>query len=103
MLVVTKMPIATVRIVNNNTISLDESRKNVTLLQEQVNLLQLNILDGDSIVALRELEAQKYYNELLKTDESLEKCRIARTRFWNRKSIWFIIGGLTTAAVISVN
>ena len=80
--------------------SLGISKKRVTLLKEQVAVLQLRAAVADSAIAIKRVEAQFWYDKLLATDKELEKERIARTRFWNSRTFWFTVGALTASVVI---
>ena len=76
--------------------------KKISLLEEQTGILRQRIVLADSAVTLKRLEAQFWYDKLLQTDKALEKERIARTRFWNSRTFWFVVGAVTAAVVIDV-
>ena len=83
-----------------NGIRNEIDQKKIHLLQEQTAALQARIALGDSAVAIRSLEARFWRDKLLQTDGELEKERLARTRIWNSRLLWFVVGAVTATVVI---
>jgi hypothetical protein len=87
----------------SSEVSLDICRQRVDLLTERAAVLQERVSVADSATALSRVRAEYLYAKLLETDKLLEQERIARTRFWNSRTFWFIVGALTASAVVSAD
>lgn len=80
---------------------LEVSSKRINLLQDQVAVLQQKCSIADSAISISQLHSKFWYDKLLETDKKLEYERIARTQFWNSRTFWFVVGSLTTVAIVS--
>ncbi len=89
-------------------INFEIAEKKVTLLEEQVTLLEQRKFAGDSAIALKSMEAEYWYGKLQQNDEELlmQKKRNIELNHENNKirrsRIYYFIAGVVASSIVYI-
>ncbi len=70
------------------------------LLELKLATYEARIAAADSATTLKKVEADFWHAKLLSTDDELKQVRIERSKWYNSRLLWFIVGSATAAVVI---